>query len=30
MNQIYKQIGNAVPVNLSRAIAKQVIDVLQD
>ena len=28
INQIYKQIGNAVPVNLSKAIAQQVIDVL--
>jgi DNA (cytosine-5)-methyltransferase 1 len=30
INQIYKQIGNAVPVNLSRAIAQQVIEVLND
>jgi len=29
INQIYKQIGNAVPVNLSKAIAKEVINVLQ-
>ena len=28
INQIYKQIGNAVPVNLSKAIAMQVIDLL--
>jgi DNA (cytosine-5)-methyltransferase 1 len=28
MNQIYKQIGNAVPVNLASAIAKQVKKVL--
>jgi len=27
-NQIYKQIGNAVPVNLSKAIAEEVIKVL--
>lgn len=30
VNQIYKQIGNAVPVNLAKAIAHQVIDVLRD
>ena len=30
MNQIYKQIGNAVPVNLSIAIAKEVINLLND
>ena len=29
-NQIYKQIGNAVPVNLSKAIAQEVINVLQN
>lgn len=28
INQIYKQIGNAVPVNLSKAIAEEVINVL--
>lgn len=28
VNQIYKQIGNAVPVNLAKAIAKEVINVL--
>tara|TARA_R110002074_G_scaffold399284_1_gene592210 strand:+ start:1235 stop:2248 length:1014 start_codon:yes stop_codon:yes gene_type:complete len=28
MNQIYKQIGNAVPVNLSKAIAEEVLKVL--
>ena len=28
INQIYKQIGNAVPVNLSRAIAQEVLKVL--
>lgn len=28
MNQIYKQIGNAVPVNLGKAIAQEVINVL--
>ena len=30
INQIYKQIGNAVPVNLAKAIAKEVMDVLQN
>ncbi len=30
INQIYKQIGNAVPVNLGKAIAKEVINVLCD
>jgi DNA (cytosine-5)-methyltransferase 1 len=30
INQIYKQIGNAVPVNLGQAIAKEVINVLQN
>lgn len=30
INQIYKQIGNAVPVNLSKAIAEEVINVLQN
>ena len=30
VNQIYRQIGNAVPVNLAKAIAHQVIDVLRD
>lgn len=29
INQIYKQIGNAVPVKLSKAIAEEVINVLQ-
>jgi DNA (cytosine-5)-methyltransferase 1 len=29
-NQIYKQIGNAVPVNLAKAIALEVLKVLQD
>lgn len=29
VNQIYKQIGNAVPVNLSKALAKAVIDALR-
>lgn len=29
-NQIYKQIGNAVPVNLGKAIAQEVINVLQN
>ena len=29
MNQIYKQIGNAVPVNLGKAIAEEVINVLK-
>ena len=29
-NQIYKQIGNAVPVNLSKAIAEEVINVLHN
>lgn len=28
INQIYKQIGNAVPVNLSKAIAEEVLNVL--
>ena len=28
INQIYKQIGNAVPVNLSKAIALKFLDVL--
>ena len=28
VNQIYKQIGNAVPVNLGKAIAQEVINVL--
>lgn len=28
INQIYKQIGNAVPVNLSKAIAREVLNVL--
>lgn len=28
VNQIYKQIGNAVPVNLSKAVAKEVLYVL--
>ena len=28
INQIYKQIGNAVPVNLAKAIAEEVINVL--
>ena len=28
VNQIYKQIGNAVPVNLSKAIAEEVLKVL--
>ena len=27
-NQIYKQIGNAVPVNMAKAIAEEVIGVL--
>ena len=26
--QIYKQIGNAVPVNLAKAVAQKVVDVL--
>ena len=30
INQIYKQIGNAVPVNLSKALAKEVIEVLKN
>lgn len=30
INQIYKQIGNAVPVNMSKAIAEEVINVLQN
>lgn len=30
INQIYKQIGNAVPVNLSKAIAEEVINVLRN
>lgn len=30
VNQIYKQIGNAVPVNMSKALAKQVLLVLGD
>ena len=30
INQIYKQIGNAVPVNLSKAIAQEVINVLKN
>jgi len=30
INQIYKQIGNAVPVNLSKAIALEILKVLQD
>lgn len=30
INQIYKQIGNAVPVNLSKAIAKEIINVLKN
>lgn len=29
INQIYKQIGNAVPVNLGKAIAKEVINLLE-
>ena len=29
INQIYKQIGNAVPVNLAKAIAEEVINVLE-
>lgn len=29
INQIYKQIGNAVPVNLGKAIAEEVINVLK-
>jgi len=29
VNQIYKQIGNAVPVNLAKAIAKRIIKVLE-
>lgn len=30
INQIYKQIGNAVPVNLSKAISAEVLNVLQN
>ena len=30
INQIYKQIGNAVPVNLGKAIAEEVINVLHN
>ncbi len=30
INQIYKQIGNAVPVNLGKAIAEEVINVLNN
>jgi DNA (cytosine-5)-methyltransferase 1 len=30
INQIYKQIGNAVPVNLAKAIAKEVMNVLHN
>jgi DNA (cytosine-5)-methyltransferase 1 len=30
INQIYKQIGNAVPVNLGKAIANEVINVLRN
>ena len=30
IHQIYKQIGNAVPVNLSKAIAEEVIKVLRN
>ena len=30
INQIYKQIGNAVPVNLGKAIAQEVINVLKN
>ena len=28
VNQVYKQIGNAVPVNMAKAIAKEVLNVL--
>ena len=30
INQIYKQIGNAVPVNLSKAISLEVLNILRD
>ena len=29
INQIYKQIGNAVPPNLSKAIAEEILNVLK-
>ncbi len=30
MNEVYKQIGNAVPVNLGHAVARQVVRSLNE